>query len=212
MAGAFRKGWLGRLALSCDTNHILRVQSRNYTEYIADRPGRVRTTLKRKAKKVDVTLATEFSLEDWAAYEEVYADSWKPEEGDPAMLRRFAETESTAGRYRFGIARHEGEPVAAQFWTVDSGTAYIHKLAHRESAKPLSPGTTVTAALFAHVIDTDAVTTVDFGTGDDPYKRDWMEETRTRWRLTCLRPSSLRNWPPIAKAAMRKLVSRNLAG
>jgi CelD/BcsL family acetyltransferase involved in cellulose biosynthesis len=68
--------------------------------------------------------------------------------------------------------------VAAQFWTVDGGTAWIHKLAHLDSAKPLSAGTTLSAALFAHVIDRDRVTWVDFGTGDDPYKRDWMEQVR----------------------------------
>ncbi len=212
LANAFEKaGWIV-LRSPCDTNHILKLRGRDYCEYLADRPGRVRTTLKRKAKKVEVTLATSFSDEDWAFYEDIYADSWKPEEGDPAMLRRFAEGESVSGRYRFGLARHEGTPVAAQFWTVDSGIAYIHKLAHRESARPLSPGTTVTAALLQHVINTDGVTMVDFGTGDDPYKRDWMEDTRTRWRLSCLRPGSPRNWPDICKAALRKLVSRDLAG
>ncbi len=97
--------------------------------------------------------------------------------------------------------------MAAQFWTVENGIAYIHKLAHRTGARSLSPGTTLSAALFAHVIDVDHVTLVDFGTGDDPYKRDWMEAVRTRWRLTCLRPGDPRNWPAIGKAMMRKLVS-----
>ena len=92
-------------------------------------------------------------------------------------------------------------------WTVDHGTAYIHKLAHLESAKPLSPGTTVTAALFEHVIDRDRVDWVDFGTGDDPYKRDWMELVRPRYRLSCWRSQDPRNWPAIGKAWLRKLVS-----
>jgi hypothetical protein len=55
------------------------------------------------------------------------------------------------------IARAEGEPVAAQFWTVEGGTAFIHKLAHTEASKPLSPGTTLSAALFEQVIDRDGV-------------------------------------------------------
>ncbi len=53
---------------------------------------------------------------------------------------------------------------------------------------PLSAGTTLTAALFAHVIDRDRVELVDFGTGDDPYKRDWMEQVRPRYRLACWSP------------------------
>ena len=67
-----------------------------------------------------------------------------------------------------GIARHEGKPIAAQFWTVENGVAYIHKLAHLEEAKPLSAGTVLTAALMAQVIDRDRATLVDFGTGDAP--------------------------------------------
>ena len=109
---------------------------------------------------------------------------------------------------RMGLARHEGEVVAAQMWTVDHGTAYIHKLAHLESAKPLSAGTILTAALFEHVIDRDKVAWVDFGTGDDPYKRDWMEQVRPRSRLTCLRRGAVRNWPAIGKSLLHQLVSR----
>ena len=211
MAAAFRaSGWVV-LSETCDINHVLPVNGRDYAHYLAGRPGKMRTTLKRKAKKVEVDISTTFLAEDWAQYEAIYTESWKPEEGDAALLRKFAQQESAAGRFRFGIARNHGEAVAAQFWTVDQGTAYIHKLAHRESAKPLSAGTTLTAALFERVIDIDHVEMVDFGTGDDPYKRDWMEEVRLRQRLTCLRPRSPSNWPrlvkELAKAAMRKLVS-----
>jgi CelD/BcsL family acetyltransferase involved in cellulose biosynthesis len=197
-------GWLVQRE-ACDVNHILNVNGRTFAQFLADRPGPLRTTLKRKAKKVEVRLTTQFDPADWAAYEAIYADSWKPEEGDPALLRAFAEAESAAGRFRFGLALDDGKPVAAQFWTVEDGTAYIHKLAHRESADRLSPGTTLTAALFERVIDIDKVALVDFGTGDDAYKRDWMEAVRTRWRLTCIRPGVPRNWPVLAKWMWRRL-------
>ena len=105
------------------------------------------------------------------------------------------------------VARAEGEPVAAQFWTVEGGTAFIHKLAHTEASKPLSPGTTLSAALFEHVIDRDGVTMVDFGTGDDGYKRDWMEQVRQRYRLDMFRPLYPGNWPQIAKSTLRRLAA-----
>lgn len=212
MAQAFRDaGWITRLEPS-DVNHALHVQGRSFGEYLATRPGPLRTTLKRKAKKVDVELLTQFHDDAWSSYEQVYANSWKPEEGEPALLRRFAQSEGAAGRLRMALARHQGQVVAAQFWTVQDGTAWIHKLAHLESAKPLSPGTTLSAALFEQVIDRDCVQMVDFGTGDDPYKRDWMEDIRTRYRLTCWRPEVPGNWPSIAKAWLRTLVSRGSAG
>lgn len=204
---AFRNAGWWVFESRCDINHYLPVSGRSYAEYLAERPGQLRSTIKRKAKLVDVALSQGFSPEDWAAYEAIYAESWKPEEGDPAVLRRFAENESTAGRFRFGIAHHEGEPVAAQLWTVENGVAYIHKLAHRENARQLSAGTTLTAALLEQVIDHDQVREVDFGTGDDPYKRDWMEAVRNRYALTCLRPASAGNWPLIARLFARKLVT-----
>lgn len=210
LEGALRRaGWLVRRE-PCDSNHVLPVAGRSYAAYLAARPGPLRTTLKRKAKKVDVEIITYFEEAAWDSYQAVYAESWKPEEGDPDLLRRFAEAEGGAGRLRLGLARHAGEVVAAQVWTVEDSSAYIHKLAHLESAKPLSAGTTLTAALFEHVIDRDRVSLVDFGTGNDPYKRDWMEQIRPRFRLTCWRLSDPRNWPAIGKAALRALVSRVL--
>ena len=107
---------------------------------------------------------------------------------------------------------NDGEPVAAQFWTVEQGTAYIHKLAHLPSAEPLSPGTTLTAALMEQVIDHDKVAHVDFGTGNDRYKADWMEQVRPRYALTCLRPGNPRHWPELARWTIAKLVSRRPAG
>jgi len=209
---AFRAaGWLV-LRERCDSNHVLPVAGRSYADYLAARPGHLRTTLKRKAKKVQVGILTAFEPEAWQSYQAVYAESWKPEEGDPELLRRFAESEGAAGRLRLGVAWHEGAVVAAQMWTVESGTAYIHKLAHLESARPLSAGTTLTAALFEHVIDRDRAQCVDFGTGDDPYKRDWMEQVRPRYRLTCWRAGDPRNWMAIGMAWLGQLVSRRAAG
>jgi hypothetical protein len=93
----------------CDSNHVLPVAGRSYAEYLEGRPGQLRTTLKRKAKKVDVELLSGFDDTAWQAYEAIYAESWKPEEGDPALLRRFAEAEGAAGHLRLALARHEGD-------------------------------------------------------------------------------------------------------
>lgn len=207
LAQAFGKaGWLVHREQS-DVNHVLTLAGRDYGAYLADRPGKLRTTLKRKSGKIATQVLTRFDADVWAAYEDIYAESWKPDEGSPAFLRAFAQAEGTAGRLRLAIARSlEGEALAAQMWTVEGGTAFIHKLAHRESAKPLSPGSVLSAALFRHVIDLDKVAMVDFGTGDDPYKRDWMEEVRPRWRLDLLRPQAPGNWPILARILARKAV------
>ncbi|VWX46485.1 conserved hypothetical protein [Novosphingobium sp. 9U] len=208
---AFRAaGWLAWREQS-DVNHVLEVAGRDYAAFLAGRPGKLRTTLKRKSGKVVTQVLTRFDADVWAAYEEIYAESWKPEEGSPAFLRAFAQAEGEAGRLRLAVAHaaddSSGPALAAQMWTVEGGTAFIHKLAHRESAKPLSPGSVLSAALFRHVIDVDTVTLVDFGTGDDPYKRDWMEQVRPRYRLDLVRPQAPANWPVIARRMVRSLAA-----
>ena len=59
-------------------------------------------------------------------------------------------------------------------------------------------GQAVDAALFQHVIDIDRVTLLDFGTGNDAYKAEWMEEVRERFRLEIFWPNHPANWPHIA--------------
>lgn len=212
LAAALRQAGWTTFMEQCDVNHILPVQGRSFAEYLATRPGPVRTTLKRKADKVDVTIETVFNPDSWAIYEEIYAQSWKAEEGCPGFLRAFAEQEGNAGRLRLAIARAQGRPVAAQFWTVEAGTAFIHKLAHIEEAKALSPGTTLTAALLERVIDHDRVNLVDFGTGNDAYKRDWMEQIRLRFRIEAFRAKWPGTWPAIARKVVRRVAAGGRGG
>ena len=202
-------GWVG-VCEPCDTNHYVTIAGRSFADYWAQRPGALRETVRRKGRKgvVGLSIARHFNAHDWAAYEAIYARSWKPGEGNPAFLRAFAERESGAGALRLGLATIDGQPVAAQFWTVEGGTAWIHKLAHDERAKAHSPGTLLSAAMFEHVIDTDRVNTIDFGTGNDPYKRDWMEQARARYRLRFYRPDAVRHWPALARMAARRVLGR----
>ena len=209
---SFRKAGWAVFRSVCDTNHILRVRGRSYAGYLTSRPGPLRTTLKRKARKVELEIYNYFHDNIWKIYEQIYAQSWKPGEGDPSLLRRFAQFEGDAGRIRLGIARHEGIPVAAQFWTVENSLAYIHKLAHIESAQNLSAGSVLTAALMEHVLDVDHVELVDFGTGDDGYKKDWMDDVRPRFLLDCHDTRNPHSWPYILRGIARRVASRLRAG
>ena len=212
LAAAFRSsGWLV-FSEPWANNHIVCINGRSFAQYLEARPGALRTTLKRKAGKLDCQVLDRFDAKVWADYEAIYASSWKPAEGSPAFLREFAEAEGTAGRLRLGIARAGDQPVAAQLWTVEGHTAFIHKLAHLESARPLSPGSVLSAAMFAHAIDRDRVGMIDFGTGDDRYKRDWMEQVRRRYRLDMFRPAHPANWPAIVRAFAGNLARRGNHG
>lgn len=208
LAHAFRQEGWSVWQEQHDTNHVLDVRGRSFADYLAERPGALRTTIKRKSGRLKVELHRSFDQQTFALFEIIYSQSWKPNEGVPAFVRRFAGVEGAAGRLRMGIAYDGDRPVAAQLWTVEAGTAFIHKLAHREDARALSPGSVLSAALFEEVIDRDRVTLVDFGTGNDPYKRDWMERERPRYRLDMVRPSWPGNWPIIARHALRRAARR----
>lgn len=211
IAAALRAaGWWVRATRAGD-RHWLDLGDMDHDAWWATRPGALRSTVQRKAKKgvVDIQLLTEFDPGSWAAYEQIYAASWKPEEGHPALLRAFAEMESARGTFRMGIARIEHLPVAAQFWTVEGGTAFIHKLAHVEDSLKASPGTLLSAALFRHVIEVDGVRRVDFGTGNDAYKRDWMNRHDPLWRIEAFNPSRAAAWGPALKAFARSLLGKD---
>ncbi len=188
-------------------NWVADVAGLDFSQYWARRPATLRNTAERKARAANfgTCIFSDFDPNAWSDYEEVYRSSWKPEEGSPAFLRALAEQEGRAGTLRLGIARKEGRPVAAQFWLVENGRATIHKLAHAQDAKALSPGTVLSMAMFRHVIDVDRVALIDFGLGDEPYKADWMDRRLLVGRLRAYRQGSLAGTLAAARALVRRL-------
>ena len=153
-------------------------------------------------------LADRFDPDLWADYERVYTQSWKPAEGSPAFLRALAEREGAAGTLRLGLLYRNDAPIAAQFWLVENEVATIHKLAHADHAKAFSPGTLLSAAMFRFVIERDRPSTIDFGTGDDAYKADWMDRRDQMYRLDLYRSGTVADWIAAGRAALARLVRR----
>lgn len=209
VAALRRAGWIVRVSPAtaswrADTAGL------TFDRYWAARPSKLRNIVARKARAAGLAVAIHraFDPAGWDAYETVYRASWKPGEGSYAFLRALAEQEGAAGTLRLGIARKDGEPVAAQLWTVENGNAWIHKLAYREDAKPLSPGTLLSAAMFRAAIDEDGVARIDYGTGDEPYKADWMDRRETLWRIEAFDPRTVAGLLGAARAAAAALVRR----
>jgi hypothetical protein len=210
LLSAFRRAGWAAFVSPATVSWRIDTAGQDFEAYWAGRPGKLRNTAQRKAKaaKLDIEIHREFDPAAWAAYEEVYGASWKPEEGSPGFLRDLAEQEGRAGRLRLGIARKDGRPLAAQLWTVEDGTAWIHKLAYREDSKASSPGTVLSMAMFRAALDGDRVSRIDYGTGDDGYKRDWMAERATLWRIEAFNLASPLGLIAAARAGLSKLVRR----
>jgi hypothetical protein len=204
-----RSGWVV-FSKQVSTSWKAHVAGLSFEDYWAARPGQLRNTYKRKNGKAefDVTIYDQFDETAWEEFEAVYGDSWKPDEGAPTFLRETAIFEGDAGCLRLGICRLDGIAVAAQYWTVERGTASIHKLAHRESTRELSPGTVLSTALFRHVIDQDKVDIIDFGTGDEPYKADWMDESAPLDVIEAYNPAHIAGLIGAIKASISALVDR----
>ena len=192
-------------------NWTVNTRGLSFEEYWAGRPGELRSTVKRKQGKFDVTteIHTKFNSTAWFIYEAIYEASWKPEEGSMPFLRDMAEAEGKAGTLRMGIAKIDDAPVAAQLWTVENGRAIIHKLAHLETAAAQSPGSILTAALFEHVIDQDHVDLIDFGTGDDRYKADWMDTRSPLYGVQLFNPLRPAGFAGAVRGLASSLVGRS---
>lgn len=201
-------GWL--VAVTPATASWQAAPRGGFDAWWAERPARLRNTAERRARSAGLAIEIHrrFDAAAWADYEAVYAASWKPSEGSPAFLRALAEQEGAAGTLRLGIARKDGRAVAAQLWLVEDGTATIHKLAYREDMKALSPGTLLGMAMFRAAIDEDRADRIDYGTGDEAYKADWMDERRTLWRVEAFNPSTAGGLAGAARARLSHLVRR----
>jgi hypothetical protein len=204
-----RAGW--RVYVTAKTgNWRIETQGMDFATYWATRPAQLRNTAKRRAKAagLEIEIYDRFDPAAWSDYESVYRQSWKPEEGSFPFLRDLARQEGAAGTLRLGVARKDGRPVAVQLWLIENGEACIHKLAYAEDAKAMSPGTLLGMEMFRRALDTDHVRAIDYGTGDDAYKKDWMAERRVLWRIEAFNPRTPSGLAGAARAAASALVRR----
>jgi CelD/BcsL family acetyltransferase involved in cellulose biosynthesis len=188
LVDAFRKAGLAVQSYFCFGNWYLKVGARGYAEYFDALPSQLKNTVTRKRKQLDklksrvVVYRDEAGLEEGLrAYEKIYAASWKVPEPHPGFIPGLCRTCAALGWLRLGVVYVDEEPVAAQIWIVAAGIAAIYKLAYDERHAKLSAGSILTAHLMQQAIDVDKVHEVDYLTGDDSYKKDWMSDRRERW-------------------------------
>jgi hypothetical protein len=221
---SFRRAGMVPQAYFSFGNWYLEVGRRTADEYLSGLPSQLRNTIKRKSGKLRnsrrgrmTIVAGGSDLEAAIAdYEHVYAASWKVAEPYPRFLPGLIRTCARMGWLRLGLLYVDGEPAAAQLWIVSGKTASIYKLAYQDKFADLSVGTILTVRLMQHVIDIDGVTQVDYLTGDDAYKQDWMSHRRERWGMVAFNPRTLKGAVGIlrhvAGRSLRRTASRWFAG
>ena len=161
---------------------------------MAARPAWLRNTISRKTRKLDREHGFEIRLftgdevpRAMSDYYAVYTASWKANEQYVDFLDGVVAGFSRPGWSRLAVLYVKGQPVAAQLWFVLRGKASIFRLAYDKAWKQYSPGSILTSFLMEYVIDTDQVAEIDFLTGNEAYKQDWMSERRERFALSCVK-------------------------
>lgn len=191
-----------------------------WAAYLEARPPALRNTIRRKLARAsrgyrfEAAAAPGPALEAGiAAYEAVRAGSWKPHEPFPDFDAALMRAAAAAGLLRLGVLRDAaGRPVAAQYWVLDRGgrRATVLKLAHLEAERAASPGTALSAMMIRALLEEDGVRELDFGRGDDPYKRLWVASRRQRWGVLLadpLHPAGLGAIARHAAGAVRRRLS-----
>jgi Acetyltransferase (GNAT) domain len=216
---AFRTAGFVVQTFFCFGNWYLPVNGRTFAQYLESLPSALKNTLNRKRKKLEqsgrATIqiltggeALEPAIE---AYTKVYLASWKRPEPYPEFTPGLIRLCGDLGALRLGLVHVDGEPAAAQLWIVHNQKAMIYKLAYDERFVNLSVGTILTAALMQRVLDIDKVDEVDYLSGDDAYKRDWMSHRRERWGLLAMNPRTPRGALAIARHVGGRAAKRSLS-
>lgn len=183
----------------------------SWDDYEASREQPLLSVLRRKRESW--AAGTRFEQVQWpgaaleagiAAYEAVRARSWNPREPAPGFTVALMRAAAAAGILRLGVlhTRQGGRPLAAQCWILSGGQARAISLVHDEAERHLSPGTGLTARMVESLIR-EGVNAIDFGRGDDAYKRLWARE---RWQRVGLLVADPRN------AAGIMAIARHVAG
>jgi CelD/BcsL family acetyltransferase involved in cellulose biosynthesis len=190
--------------------------------YAAALPSRIRSTIRRGWRRAERVGGVKCRLyrepEDVAKhiddYYSVYAHSWKRPEPYPSFHRRLAKTLAMSKKCLLGVVYLEDRPVASQIWIVADRVASILKLAYDRDYKAYSFGSILTHRMIVFVIDELGVDEIDFLTGDDTYKKDWMSCRRERSGLLAFNTTvlgKLRAFDEVRLKPFMKRVVRNRA-
>lgn len=192
------------------------VTGQDWDTYLSHRDGRLRETIRRRLRDVRARPDARFAIltaeADIAAatdaYEAVAARSWKQPEPFPAFNRTLFREAARDGALFMTRLTLGDRPVAVQAWAVHQGRATVLKLVHDEDLAKLSPGTVLTALSIQHLLRDRALTRLDFGRGDDAYKKMWVRDRHQRTGLLIATP-----WHPSGLAAiMRRRLATVLRG
>jgi CelD/BcsL family acetyltransferase involved in cellulose biosynthesis len=162
-----------------------------FEDYWLKRPTKLKSTVRRKLAALSKTRLVQFRYERngpglesaLKAYLDVYGSSWKSAEPHPGFIPTMVKRLGSEGALRLATLSSDDVAIAAQIWLLRGPKATIFKLGHRQDAAEFSPGTLLTHWMLEKLCREEKVQEIDFGRGDDAYKRDWLAQSRQRYGI-----------------------------
>ena len=214
---AFRSKGFWTRDFFCFGNWYQIVPVEGFKAYWDSRPSALRNSVKRGRRRLDAMgdwridihapVVNSFSNEIEnviSGYEEVYAKSWKKSEPCKEFIPGLIRISAQKGWLRLGLLWLDGLPVAVQLWLVADGKANIYKLAYVKGVERLSVGSVLTAEMMKYAMNVDKVNEIDYLSGDDAYKADWMELRRERIGILAVDLRKLKGWKIIFQYLTKK--------
>lgn len=194
-------------------------------EYLDQRSSVLQSSAKRrarrrKARRLAREAGAEFQLvtggqglqQGIADYVRVTAGSWQGSEGTAASyISNTIERAASLGCLRLGLMYADGRPATGQFWTLSGGTATCYRISYDRRFAQHSLGSSLTRRMIEHLIDVDRVARIDFGSGDETYKKRWVGRRRELWGLVAFNPRTPRGLAGAARHLLGQLGKRVLA-
>lgn len=217
--GLSSQGWFVQTYFS-HGNWYLPTKGMDFTQYIATRGSQIRKTVANRVRKFDRLEESRFEvISDKAglaraicAYKEVYRLRWGKNEPYAQFIDNLANVAAENGWLRLGVAWMGTKPVASQLWILRNGKAYMYKVAYDQSCSEYSIGSVATYKMIENILDNNDISEIDFLTGDDPYKKVWVDQRREFLGLLAINPRTIRGILKITKILMantvKSLISR----
>lgn len=175
--------------------------------YWAARPSQLKNTIARKERKLraerHVTIQRYAHAQQTddaiAAFNRVYAASWQKSEPYPEFLPGLIRYGLENGDATVWTLRADGQPIAVQIWLGRHQDMTIFKLAYDQDFAAYSPGSLLTKMALEAELHEKRLHSLDFGWGDDEYKRDWLPDRVQRFGLRAYDPSTVKGFALAAR-------------
>jgi len=180
----------------------LELQEWNRYEDVSEIPFSkiAKKSTKRRERKLGKELKLRFEMytspEDMPkaqeAYEDIYRRTWKQAD----VARQFAADLicdfAKRDWVRFLVLYGDERPLAAECFFVHGNIASSFRTAYDLNYRDFSVGSIVLQRMLEHVMTIDNVLEIDFGPGDEPYKKQWLSKRRKLWRIRAYHTGRLR--------------------